>query len=44
MDDVRDANEELIVVGPSGRVMTSRPSLLWTTVTRPKPLISKARD
>ena len=26
-----DANEELTFVGPSGRVMTSRPSPLWTT-------------
>jgi hypothetical protein len=28
-----DANEELTVVGPSGRVMTSRPSPMWTAVT-----------
>jgi Domain of unknown function (DUF222) len=28
-----NANEELTFVGPSGRVMTSRPSPLWTTVT-----------
>ncbi len=28
-----DANGELSVVGPSGRVMTSRPSPLWTRVT-----------
>jgi hypothetical protein len=28
-----DANEELRFVGPSGRVMTSRPSPLWTRVT-----------
>ncbi len=28
-----DANGELTVVGPSGRVMTSRPSPLWTRVT-----------
>ena len=27
-----DANEELTFVGPSGRVMTSRPSALWTRV------------
>jgi hypothetical protein len=27
------ANEELTFVGPSGRVMTSRPSSLWTRVT-----------
>jgi hypothetical protein len=26
-----DANEELTFLGPSGRVMTSRPSPLWTT-------------
>jgi Domain of unknown function (DUF222) len=32
-----NANEELCFVGPSGRVMTSRPSLLWTTVSGPKP-------
>ncbi len=31
-----DANEELTFVGPSGRVMTSRPSPLWTRVTGPK--------
>jgi len=28
-----DANEELTIVGPSGRVMTSRPSALWTRVS-----------
>jgi hypothetical protein len=28
-----DANDELTFVGPSGRVMTSRPSPLWTRVT-----------
>ncbi len=28
-----DANEELSFVGPSGRVMTSRPSPLWARVT-----------
>jgi hypothetical protein len=28
-----DANAELTFVGPSGRVMTSRPSALWTRVT-----------
>jgi hypothetical protein len=28
-----DANEELTFVGPSGRVMTTRPSPLWTAVT-----------
>jgi hypothetical protein len=26
-------NEELTIVGPTGRVMVSRPSLLWTRVT-----------
>ena len=31
-----DANEELTFVGPSGRVMTSRPSPLWTRVSGPK--------
>ena len=34
-----DANNELAFVGPSGRVMTSRPSPLWTALTaktRPK--------
>ena len=30
-----DANAELTFVGPSGRVMTSRPSPLWTRVTGP---------
>ena len=30
-----NANEELTFVGPSGRVMTSRPSALWTAVTGP---------
>ena len=30
-----NANEELTFVGPSGRVMTSRPSALWTGVTGP---------
>ena len=30
-----NANEELTFVGPSGRVMTSRPSPLWTRVTDP---------
>ena len=30
-----DANAELTFVGPSGRVMTSRPSPLWTRVTEP---------
>jgi hypothetical protein len=30
-----DANQELTFVGPSGRVMTSRPSPLWTAVTGP---------
>ncbi len=28
-----NANEELTMVGPSGRVMTSRPSPLWTRIT-----------
>ncbi len=28
-----NANEELTFLGPSGRVMTSRPSALWTRVT-----------
>ncbi len=34
-----DANEELTIVGPTGRVMVSRPSPLWTRVTavRPEP-------
>ena len=30
-----DANDELTLLGPSGRVMTSRPSPLWTTVSVP---------
>jgi hypothetical protein len=28
-----NANEELTIIGPSGRVMTSRPSPLWTRAT-----------
>jgi hypothetical protein len=36
-----DANGELRVVGPSGRVMTSRPSPLWTRVSAPRPGVSK---
>jgi hypothetical protein len=31
-----DANDELRFVGPSGRVMTSRPSPLWTRVSAPR--------
>ena len=31
-----DANGELNFVGPSGRVMTSRPSPLWTRVSAPR--------
>jgi hypothetical protein len=31
-----DANDELRFVGPSGRVMSSRPSPLWTRVTSPQ--------
>jgi hypothetical protein len=30
-----DANAELTFVGPTGRVMTSRPSPMWTAVTGP---------
>ena len=30
-----NANEELTFIGPSGRVMTTRPSPLWTRVTDP---------
>ncbi len=30
-----DANTELTFVGPTGRVMTSRPSPMWTAVTGP---------
>ena len=30
-----NANTELTFFGPSGRVMTSRPSPLWTRVTDP---------
>ena len=30
-----DANEELSFVGPTGRVMTSGPSPLWTAITAP---------
>ena len=29
-----DANDELTFVGPSGRVMTSRPSPLWTAISQ----------
>ncbi len=36
-----DANGELSFVGPSGRVMTSRPSPLWTRVTAPGRSVSK---
>jgi hypothetical protein len=32
-----NANEELTFVGPKGRVMTSRPSPLWTTISRQRP-------
>ena len=32
-----NANEELTFFGPSGRVMTSRPSPLWTRVTAADP-------
>jgi HNH endonuclease len=28
-----NANEELVIVGPTGRTMRSRPSPLWTRVT-----------
>jgi hypothetical protein len=28
-----DANDELTFVGPSGRVMTSRPSPLWAAIS-----------
>jgi len=31
-----NADEELTFVGPTGRVMTSRPSPLWTAVTGPR--------
>lgn len=30
-----NANEELTFIGPTGRVMVSRPSPLWTTISRP---------
>jgi hypothetical protein len=36
-----DANGELRFVGPSGRIMTSRPSPLWTRVSAPRRGISK---
>ena len=40
-----DANEELTFVGPSGRVMTSRPSPLWTSVSiRSAPGTPQPRD
>jgi hypothetical protein len=31
-----NANEELAFAGPSGRIMTSRPSPLWTTASDPR--------
>jgi hypothetical protein len=31
-----NANEELTFIGPSGRIMTSRPSPLWTTASDPR--------
>jgi hypothetical protein len=31
-----DANAELTFIGPSGRVMTSRPSALWTRASAPR--------
>jgi hypothetical protein len=31
-----NANEELTIVGPSGRVMMSRPDPRWTRVTGPE--------
>jgi hypothetical protein len=31
-----NANDELTIVGPSGRVMVSRPDPRWTRVTRPE--------
>lgn len=36
-----DANRELSFVGPSGRVMTSRPSPLWNRVSAPRRVPSK---
>ncbi len=33
-----NANQELAFSGPSGRAMTSRPSPLWTRVTRSRPV------
>ena len=36
-----DANGELRFVGPSGRVMSSRPSALWTRVSAPRRADSK---
>jgi hypothetical protein len=38
-----NANGELTFVGPSGRVMTSRPSPLWTAVTGPAAARAVAR-
>ncbi|HSZ37402.1 MAG TPA: DUF222 domain-containing protein [Acidimicrobiales bacterium] len=32
-----NANEDLNFIGPTGRVMKSRPSPLWTTASRPQP-------
>jgi hypothetical protein len=38
-----DANQELRFVGPSGRVMVSRPSPLWTRVSEPRPASAEER-
>jgi hypothetical protein len=37
-----NANKELTIVGPSGRVMTSRPSPLWSRATDPAGITSRA--
>jgi hypothetical protein len=39
-----DANAELSFVGPNGRVMTSRPSPLWTRVNVPRRTEKKSRS
>ncbi len=39
-----DANGELTFVGPGGRIMTSRPSPLWTRVTAPTGSGSRRRS
>jgi len=39
-----NANDELTFVGPTGRVMTSRPSPMWTAATGPTAAVGGAGD